>query len=210
MCKSNIPFHELWMYFWRNHTDFTAPGSEAVVAKNEKTGVTLCMGKSDNCPELRVYLADDGDPHVVRSVFNMADCTATAARLYTHWLSDPVDDSRSNGGESEVSEEQQETTPTAEQDKEEPQESDLTPDEMIYEREDDLRNAMGDLLAVILCEDDGIAVREAYGQKMVDECTDLLVEYLADVQGISVYRPTFIDNDAGEKEFVEFPYGEDA
>ena len=210
MCKSNMPFHELWMYFWRNHKDFTALGSEAVVAKNEKTGVTLCMGKSGNYPELRVYLEDEGAPYVVRSVFNKEDCTATAARLYTHWLSDSTDNSQSNDGESEVSEEQREVAPTAEQGEEELQESDLTPDEMIYEREDDLRNAMGDLLAVILCEDDGVAVREAYGQKMVDECTDWFMEYLADVQGISVYRPTFIENDAGEKELVEFPYGEDA
>lgn len=208
--KPNIPLNEVWMYFWRNHADFTTPGSEALIAKNDATGILLCMGKNNNYPELRVYMSvDEAEPHVVRTVMNKEDCTTTAARLLATWLSDDADDAQEEEKKPEPPNKKQEPE-APEQDEEDPEESDLTPDDMIYERETDLHDAMGDLLAVVLCEHDGIAVREAHGQKLVDECVDWFLEYLADVQGISVYRPVFVENDAGEEELIEFPYGEDA
>ena len=208
--KPNIPLNEVWMYFWRNHSDFTTPGIEALIAKNDATGILLCMGKSGNYPELRVYMSvDEAEPHVVRTVMNKEDCITTAARLFATWLSDDVDDGQENEKKSEPSAEKQEPE-APEQDEEGPEESDMTPEDMIYERETDLHDAMGDLLATVLCEHDGIAVRERYGQKLVDKCVDWFLEYLADAQGISVYRPMLLKNNAGEEELIEFPYGEDA
>ena len=208
--KPNIPFDKVWMYFWRNHADFTTPGSEALIAKNDATGVLLCMGKKNNYPELRVYMgADKAEPHVVRTVMNKEDCTATAARLFATWLSDFVDNGQEDDKTSEMPTEKQEPE-VPEQDEEGPEESDLTPNDIIYERETDLHDAMGDLLAVVLCEHDGIAVRESYGQKLVDECVDWFLEYLADIQGVSVYRPMLLKNEAGKEELIDFPYWEDA
>ncbi len=207
--KPNIAFHELWMYFWRNHQDFVESESEALIAKNDKTGVLLCMGKSGCYPELRVYL-NENVPHVIRIAHSKDECTSIAARLYTHWLSDDAETARPEIKSSKTDAES-ENPNILDEDEEDPQEPDLTPDELIYERETELHDAMGDLLATILCLDDGVAVKVEHGDKLVEECVDWFMEYLADIHGLNVYRPTYVENnDNGTTEFVEFPYGEDA
>lgn len=81
-------------------------------------------------------------------------------------------------------------------------------DDLIYERDDELQLAMGDLLSVVLQEGrDATDIEELYGLELIDEILDDFLTYLTDIQGFKIYRPSIVtDDDTGDTVFTEFPY----
>lgn len=76
----------------------------------------------------------------------------------------------------------------------------------IYEREDALCLALKDFLAVVLQEDDDM-VLDTYGQTLIDETLNHFLEYLAEEQGLEIFRPMFIwDEATGNEIYTQFPY----
>lgn len=79
-------------------------------------------------------------------------------------------------------------------------------DDMIYEREDELRLATADYLMAVLRLDDQEQL-DSYNTDLVDRVLDDFCRYLAEKLHISVYRPTWVaDKETGCEVSVEYPY----
>lgn len=199
---------DAWGWYWQHRNELSH--QEAVLAQDTTFHMFVSFGAADNniYPEVRFYSGEECAPHSVRTVTNRDDFVRVVNRYITQYLEDDEDEQVESSAPTEgPAEEAAEEKPT--ESEEDGEESDLTPEEEIYQREDQLICAMSDFLAVVLCEDDGIAVNEAYGKKMVEECVDHILSFAFEEYNLPIYRPMFLrDPKTNEVEFVEFPYGE--
>lgn len=95
--------------------------------------------------------------------------------------------------------------------KEESDETWMDIEDAMYERDDELRLAMADFLAIALQEgdNDGTNILEAYGYEAVDEILDGFLKELSEDYGFHIYRPMIItEKESGCEVFTEFPYDE--
>ena len=198
--KIHLATTQIWNYFWRNYKYFD--DNEALIANNSDNGMSLYVTASGYYPQLIVYNAD-GKPLVWRVVRQAEECNLAAVFLVSHFIVGNVDkDEQTTDAETPAKVEEPQV------DEEEDEEQKIL--DKIYEREDELELAMNDLLVKVFCEDSREIIEEAYGKGIVKDVLDDFLQYLYDVHGISVYRPTLITDDkTGEEVLAEFPYGWD-
>lgn len=217
--KIYIATSRIWDHYCRNMNHLT--DNEDMVAENKETGMSLCITREAFLPQLVLYTKGDR-PIIWRPVRNSEECNTAAVYLITRYLVDnevPESPKVLHLPAQKVDEDDAEIedVPINVEDKPVEQEDDISKDEdeeeqrildTIYEREDELSNAVGDMLAVVLVENDCSAVTEAYGQEFINAVVDHLLQWLYDEQGVSVYRPTLdTDPKTGEEVLMEFPYG---
>ena len=177
---------EVWGYFEENKK--TLAIDPIIIAENNE-GVRVSLYESDGLPTFLVTL--DCEEIEEQFGFNEEDCEATVKMLYKDYIEDRCEDYEGeddNGGELEQS----------------------IREEEIELREEELELAVKNMLLEF---EPGIEEEFSFdGCAAVDEMTErlknIVCEFLIREYGISVYRPTYLEDDSGGYEFVEYPYGE--
>ena len=210
--KLHLATAKIWRYFFENIERLQ--DNEDCIAEDTEAGWSLYLTANTIFPEFVVYAGDKAI--FFKLVRSEEECSKWAVYLITRLTEDTKksekkeavkEDSKIIEFPAKKLEQKSEVieVPEDEDDEEYQQMIDT-----VYEREDDLTNAMADLLAVVLLEDDCNAVFEGYGKQMVYECVDDFLQYLHDQHSVSVYRPTVeVDEETGCEILKEFPYGWD-
>lgn len=215
--KLHLSTSQIWSHFFENVDRLQ--DYEDCIAENKDNGMSLYITAFTICPQLVLYA--DERPVLYKTVSNQEECSNWAVYLITRYVAGveidkPVNDEKDDEKPKIIDlpmSKEREAKPVSVPHEEE--EDDEVDDEqkildVIYEREDEINQAIGDMLAVVLCEDDITAVKELYGAEFVSEVVDDFLQYLADNHNVSVYRPTLeTDPETGEEILKEFPYGWD-
>lgn len=209
--KLHLATSKVWNYFFENIDRLQ--DNEDCIAEDPESGLALYLTASTIFPQLVVYAGDKAV--LYKLIRNEEECSKWAVYLIMRFVANV----RTDGAPEEMVEEKTKiidlpTTKSAQPSKLEGAPDDEEDEEYqqmidtIYEREDELTKAMGDFLAVVLCEEDYSAVVEGYGEKMINECVDDFLQYLFDNHMVSIYRPTLdVDEETGCEVLKEYPYG---
>ena len=198
--KVYIATGKIWDHYWKNIS--TLLNNEHLVAENKDTGVSLYLTRENAMPNLIIY-DKDNQPRVYREIHSREECNAIAVSLITMYLVGVIKGEEPKVINLPAPKVEEQNEPEPDEDDEEQKIIDT-----IYEREDELLKAVGDMLAVVLLEVDYTAVVEGYTEKFIGTVVDDLLQYLFDEHNISVYRPTLIeDEDGGPDILAEYPYG---
>jgi len=81
---------------------------------------------------------------------------------------------------------------------------DIFKNDMIDCREDDLYYAFMKFMEVVIETDEPLYKKE--NQKKILNMMNHIIEFISKENGFKVYRPMFIVDDNGNKEFIEYPY----
>lgn len=205
--KLYLATSQIWTHYFKNKERLAS--SEDCIAKNFENGKSLYVTSGECGPALVLYGSksddsSDGDKVLLyKPIRNKEECSSAAVNLITMYLAEVVEE------KPKIIDLPMKDIPDVE---------DVEPDEddeeqkildTIYEREDELEQAVGDCLAKILIEDDVVAVKENY-PGVITDVLNALMQYLYDEHNISTYRPTMLeDKITGEEVFAEFPYGWD-
>ena len=215
--KLHLSTSQIWQHFFENVDHLQE--FEDCIAENKDNGMSLYITAITICPQLVLYA--DERPVLYRIVRNQEECSKWAVYLITRYVAgveidkpadESEDDEKPKIVDLQMSREEEvepvDVPPEEEEDDEVDGEQKIL--DIIYEREDEINQAMGDFLAVVLCENDITAVKELYGAELVSEAVDDFLQYLADTHNVSVYRPTLeTDPETGEEILKEYPYGWD-
>lgn len=193
----HISAHEVWAFFQENKDRLAK--EMVVIAENTDTKYAVYLTEEDGYPLFSVCKGS-AEPEYEEGAINEQDCTQTAAKCYRQYLF-PVIVSKEKAV-------QQYEDDLLEGEAESEQEPDCY--DTIYEREDELQLALCDFLQVALQEyEEGRDIADIYGQAMIDEVLDHVLEYLGLEQCLPIYRPMFVtDEETGEEVYTEYPYGE--
>ena len=198
---------KIWDYFVANEARLK--NNEDCIAENQDIKKALYLTAGVSTPMLVLYSEDK--PIIWRPVRTKKECGEAAVRMITTHLAGVEQNDETDCEYSVVDSKDTVTHDSTLDEGSEPDEEEENQKilDAIYEREDGLEQAVGDCLAKILIEEDVIAVKEGY-PGLISSVVDMLLQYLYDEQGISVYRPTLLeDEETGEEVFAEFPYGWD-
>ena len=208
--KIYLATQKIWDHFFKNIDRMRH--EEDLIAENKELDKALYLTCDTYFPQFILY--HNNQPLIWRPVRNREECNASAVYMITKYLigedayPDATASQHNNKSNLKIIDTQKVEDESAEEKEDDPEQAML---DAIYEREDQLAKAMGDLLATVLIEDDYNAVVEAYGTKMLNEIVDDFCQYLYDTHMISVYRPTIlVDTETELEEYVEFPYGCDS
>lgn len=215
--KLHLATSEVWNHFFQNVDRLQ--DYEDCIAENEDNGMSLYITAVTIYPQLVLYA--NKTPVLYRILRSQEEANQWAMWLITKFVVGvDIDKPAEKEDKPKIIDlpmSREETKPVVvpsekyeEEVEEEENEIDQKILDLIYEREDQLNQAMGDFLATILFEEDGVAVKEVYGKELVSEAVDDFLQYLADNHSVSVYRPTLeTDPETGEEILKEFPYGWD-
>lgn len=202
--KIYVPCRWLWKFYLSNRPHCRE--SYVLVAENQDTGYGVYLTEEDCLPVLYVFLGENDRPELRAEIPDEVSAEAIAGKAYLAFL----------GTEDEEPEESSWSAQGSGSREEEPEEGELEdePDEVseddeIYAREDELFQASGDFLAEVLRMYDGEAIREIYGEALIEEFLEQALLTIADDFGLPVYRPTHLEGENGESVYVEYPYGEE-
>ena len=196
MVQTYIPADEVWSFFQKNKARLSE--EMVAIAENKGTGYAVYLTEDNGYP-LFFVCKGESDPEYEEGVINERDCTETAKRCYIRYLF-PVIVTNDHVTKFSDLDDMDEDEPLSEQDMQ----------DAMYKREDELQLAMADFLQIVLQEGcDGTDVIDAYGEDMIAEALDYVLEYLGYEMCLPIYRPTFImDDETLEETWVEYPYGE--
>ena len=214
--KLYLSTSKIWDHFFENFARMQ--DNEDCIAENKDTKMALYITAQTVYPMLVLYCGEK--PILYRLVMNKEECSQYAVYMITKFVSDiPVEGKPVSKSEDKPKIIDLPMSNSAKSDPVSVLADDVEPDEedeeqkildTIYEREDELTQAMGDFLAVVLCEEDYSAVKELYGEQFINETVDDFLQYLAEMHNVSIYRPTLaIDPETGEDILKEYPYGWD-
>lgn len=186
---------DAWSFFQKNKVRL---GKEMVViAENTDTDHTICLEEEQGLPLVSVYRADKR--LCEEGAVSEKDCEDTVKGVYFKYLF-PVKVVVADlpaKGKNEVEEDDGLL------------EEDISPEQMIedeiYLREDSLEFAVTDFLEVLLSCSGPEQIKKLYGD-IIQDFLDRVCTVLAEDFLISVYRPTWIDDDEGNPQYVEYPY----
>ena len=166
------------------------------IAENTDTEYAIYLTEDYGYPTFFVCKGDL-PPEYEEGAINPKDCEQTAKKCYAQYLF-PV----------QVNSEKSYPFPIEDED-ENSTKHDM--EDIVYEREDELRLALCDFLQVVLMDlEDGVDIESYYGPGIIDEILDYFLEYLGSEQRLPVYRPMFItDDETGEEVYTEYPYDMD-
>lgn len=197
MVQIYIPADDVWLFFQSNIDRLKK--EMVAIAENEDTGYAVYLTEDKGYPSFAVC-KDDEKPEYEEGAINESDCAETAKRCFVRYLFPVVVNDRKGIPQ----------TMWDEDDEEDMMKQDMQ--DSVYEREDELRLALYDFLAVALSLDgDPVEVVEREcGSGFIDETRDYFLEYLGLEQCLEIYRPMFLTDDTGSEIYTEYPYDVDA
>lgn len=184
----HIPADKVWDFFHKNVKRLT---EEMVnIAENKETEYAVYLTEDNGYPSF-VVCKGSNDPEYTEGAINKNDCTDTARRCYEKYLFPVTVVEKKSADASDGKDD-----------------IDQTMMDTVFVREDELREALCDFLQVALQEGEkGLDILDAYGEAIVDEVLDHILDYLTIDHGYKIYRPTIlVDGETGEEVFVEYPY----
>lgn len=183
----NYEPHEIWELFQKDKPYLRA--HMKVIAENPEFDVVIYVTveeqKSSIFPNIVVCM-EDSEIYSELAV-NKVDCEHTVQKIYDEYLSEERLIDRLI---------EQETAKAEEEEK----------DQQIEEREMELFDAVNDLLDVFLNENLQKLVGYEEADRITEDITDRLCEYLYEEHGLSCFRPMMLEDEDGEEFFEEFPY----
>ena len=185
---------QVWPFFEENKARLAQ--EMVAIAENEETEHSVYLTEENDRPLLSVYKEDKKlyeEPAVSEK-----DCEATAKQIYLKYLFPLVISSpKYSFDDADQSDEDLELSPEEEL---------QNCEDAIYEREDELSFAMQDFLEVLLNCKNQKQMMELYGEDIIESVLDSFCRVLAEEHLISVYRPTWVADEDGYDNFVEYPY----
>ena len=173
-----IPADEVWSFFQKNKDRLEK--EMVVIAENDDTDYAVYLTEDYGYPTFFVCKGD-AEPEYEEGAISEDDCLKTARKCYSQYLFPVTVCSRKSFQEDD--------------DNDENETEDNTQDiqDIMYEREDELRMALCDFLQVVLLDDEeNPDVESTYGSAMIDEILDHFLEYLGFEHSLPVYRPMFV------------------
>lgn len=203
-----VPCCRLWKFYLNNRQ--RCRDSYVLVAENQDTGYGIYLTEEDCLLVLYVFLGESERPELRAELPDEISAEAIAGKAYLAFLGCEEPEEEGPGASSWPA---QGGGPHEEEPEEE--ELEIEPDEVseddeIYAREDELFLASGDFLAAVLRMFDGETVRKTYGESLIEEFLEQALLTIAEDFGLPVYRPTRLEDEDGEPMYVEYPYGEEA
>lgn len=193
----HIPADAVWGFFQESRKRLNK--EMVLIAENTDTEYAVYLTEENDLPVLAVAKGDEKTEYKEHCV-SEDDCTTVAKKFYTRYLF-PVMITDGKYIPEDVPDETEEDG----------DETWMDMEDTMYERNDELRLAMADFLAIALQEgdDDGTNILEAYGYEAVDEILDGFLKELSDNYGFHIYRPMIVtEKESGCEVFTEFPYDE--
>lgn len=191
--KIHIQPQDVWAFFDKNIKRLS--DEMVIIAENTETEYAVYLTEESGYPLFIVCQGDD-DAEYDEGAINQKDCEDTAKRCFLKYLY-PV---TVTSGKYSIPFDQDDDD----------FDSELTKMEMedtVYEREDELVYAMGDFLQNALREGvDGTDVVDTLGLDIINDILDTTLQYIADAYDLPIYRPTFVTDENGSEEYVEYPY----
>ena len=193
----HIPADAVWGFFQESRKRLNK--EMVLIAENTDTEYAVYLTEENDLPVLAVAKGDEKTEYKGHCV-SEDDCTTVAKKFYTRYLF-PVMITDGKYIPEDVPDETEEDG----------DETWMDMEDTMYERNDELRLAMADFLAIALQEgdNDGTNILEAYGYEAVDEILDGFLKELSDNYGFHIYRPMIVtEKESGCEVFTEFPYDE--
>lgn len=193
----HIPAGAVWGFFQESRKRLNK--EMVLIAENTDTEYAVYLTEENDLPVLAVAKGDEKTEYKEHCV-SEDDCTTVAKKFYTRYLF-PVMITDGKYIPEDVPDETEEDG----------DETWMDMEDTMYERNDELRLAMADFLAIALQEgdNDGTNILEAYGYEAVDEILDGFLKELSDNYGFHIYRPMIVtEKESGCEVFTEFPYDE--
>lgn len=193
----HIPADAVWGFFQESRKRLNR--EMVLIAENTDTEYAVYLTEENDLPVLAVAKGDEKTEYKEHCV-SEDDCTTVAKKFYTRYLF-PVMITDGKYIPEDVPDETEEDG----------DETWMDMEDTMYERNDELRLAMADFLAIALQEgdNDGTNILEAYGYEAVDEILDGFLKELSDNYGFHIYRPMIVtEKESGCEVFTEFPYDE--
>lgn len=193
----HIPADAVWGFFQESRKRLNK--EMVLIAENTDTEYAVYLTEENDLPVLAVAKGDEKTEYKEHCV-SEDDCTTVAKKFYTRYLF-PVMITDGKYIPEDVPDETEEDG----------DETWMDMEDTMYERNDELRLAMADFLAIALQEgdNDGTNILEAYGYEAVDEILDGFLKELSDNCGFHIYRPMIVtEKESGCEVFTEFPYDE--
>lgn len=182
----------LWNFFLNNENRLKA--ESVLVAENKETGYGVYLTEDDVYACLQVCRWDN-PPECEESVFGLLPLKEIFEWYIDRFLC-PVTVTSDN------------PTSISADDETEPQfESRQEQEDIICEREDELRMALFDFLDIVSDSRADSSI-DTYGESIMDEMLNDILTILSDQYGVDVYRPRFVEYPNGEEYFDEYPYNE--
>lgn len=189
----HVPADEVWSFFQKNKDRLKE--EMVAIAENDDTDYAVYLTEDYGYPTFFVCKGD-ADPEYEEGAISADDCSKTAEKCYSQYLFPVFVNSQKSilGGDNEAVEEEEDNVQEVQ--------------DIMYEREDELRMALCDFLQVVLLDDEeNPDIESTYGSAMIDEILDHFLEYLGFEHSLPVYRPMFVaDEDTGCEVYTEFPY----
>lgn len=179
--KIKLKPSEVWDYYSKNRLSLMC--SDYEIASNDEYGVSILLSVDNSFAvtsdalvvrvELDTYVAD------IEHIVSEFDCENVISDIYDKYLTSKVID-------------------TIEDDSDEPE---LTEEEIIEAREEELTSAISDLLDVIT---DGES--NEIEPDDIEDIKEHILEYIYRKHNIDIYRPMFLVFDDETESYEEYPY----
>lgn len=189
-----VPADEVWGFFQTNRKRLD--GEMVLIAENTDTEYAVYLTAENDLPVLAVAKGNEKTEYKEPCV-SEEDCTTVSKKFFARYLF-PVMITDGKYIQDDVPDEKSE------------RETWMDMEDTMYEREDELRLAMADFLAIALQEgdNDGTNILELYGGDVVEEILDEFLKTLSDEYSFQIYRPMIVTDSDGYEVFTEFPYSE--
>ena len=189
--KIYIPAADVWSFFENNKKRLSE--EMVIIAENTEIEYAVYLTEENGYP-LFVVCQGSNDAEYNEGAISQKDCEDTAQRCFLRYLYPVTVTSTKN----RISSDNDLDDECIKQEME----------ETMYEREDELTMAMDDFLQVALCGDSagGSDLVGTYDPELINDVLEHTLQYIAESYKLPVYRPTFIVNDLGEDEYIEYPY----
>lgn len=183
MYKVYLEPEQVWGFY---HTEHITDSVSVVLAENKTAGFSVEMTDDMGLPRIRVF-DSEGDLLIAEDAMSNLDAIETVRMLYEAYIYPDFSEADPDiPPESDISD-------------------DITPEEfedLMYEREDDLRLASTDYLEVLLEKSD----YRGNIKDIEEEFTEHACNILATKFGICIYRPTIVEYQDGTEDVELYPY----
>ncbi len=152
-----------------------------LIAENTETGHEVYLTESYNAPIFVVTHDDEIERFYVVSVYY--DFIKTSEDVYSTYI-------ESDESENSIAEE-------IEEDRE----------DLIMERDGELRLALTDFLAAVTsCDETEADMITEFGEDTINDILDDFLDILSQNYDFEIWRPSYLPNEYGEPYYTEFPY----
>lgn len=175
--KITVSATDVWGYFKKNKDDLKSSMHE--IANNPEYGVEIFITEDSGLPSITVNI--DNTEVYEEMVLNEVDCEKTVKRVYEEYLTDKVITVMTEDNVDDDTE------------------------DIITDREEELDYAVRDFVMTALNEV-YVDILGVEFDKMIEDCKEHFLEYIARKHELPVYRPMFLEYDDGVEELSDYPY----